>query len=1381
MVMRTIAATAVLVLAATAISSAADVKDDVFANLGTEFTKQAQPVLKKYCYECHSAEVQEAELNLAAFESIADVRRGAQAWQKVGTMLDTRQMPPPEAEQPTDEERAELHQWVQRYLKEEASSTAGDPGRVVLRRLNNSEYTYTLRDLTGIDLLEPAREFPVDGAAGEGFTNTGAALVMSPSLLTKYLDAGKEIAGHAVMLPGGIRFSSKTTARDWTDEVLAEIRKFYAQFSDGGGATQVNIQGIVFGTNEGGRMPVERYLAATLAERDALSSGKKSIEAVASEKQLNAKYLRILWDTLTSSEPSLILDDIRGRWRQSKVEEATALAARINQWQAALWRFTTVGHIGKVGGPKSWMEAVNPLVSRQEIRFKIPASESGSDVVLYLSASDAGDGNDRDFVVWEQPRLVAPGRPDLLLRDVRSVSQQLVARRKQILAKTADYLAAADEARRAQGNFKPAAIAQRHKLETDALIAWLDYLGIGTGNAEVKIDSYFTQQMKGVAGYEFVNGWGSDATPQIVANSSDQHVRIPGNMAAHGVVVHPSPTLQTATGWKSPVTGSFRISGTVQHAHPECGNGVTWTLELRRGATRQQLAKGDSQGATIVPVGPIENLAIQRGDVVSLLVGPRDGNHACDLTAVNLIAATADREWNLARDISPNILAANPHADTFGNKDVWHLYTEPLSVHSGPIIPADSALAKWNAATDANEKLNLAAAMQTLLTGDAPSEAGSPDGVLYRQLTSLGGPLMSAVRAAEKDTPTAKASNPKEPSWGLDVARFGVHPNGNRLDSTNLYVRAPSLIEVRLPADLVEGCEFVAAASLHASGTDQGTVQLQVGAANPGENTGINPTVPILAAEKAQQRVLAALDAFRDVFPAALCYTKIVPVDEAVTLTLFYREDDALKRLMLDEQQATELDRLWNELHFVSQDALTLVDAFEQLLEYASQDSDPKMFEPMRDSIYGSASAFREAQIAAEPVHLQAVLDLAGRAYRRPLTDAESDELRSLYRELRTQEIPHDEAIRLTLARVFVSPAFLYRFEQPGPGTERGQISDWELATRLSYFLWSSLPDEKLLAKAAAGELKQPDTLRAQAQRMLKDARVRRMAMEFGCQWLHIRDFDQHNEKSEGHFPTFTALRDEMYEESIQFFTDLFQNDGSVLAIVDADYTFLNEELAKHYGVPNVSGPEWRKIEGVKQFSRGGILTQSTTLAMQSGASRTSPILRGNWISETLLGERLPRPPKDVPQLPDTVPEGLTERQLIEMHSSHAACAKCHSRIDPFGFALENFDAIGRYRANSPDGKPLDTKSKTLDGVDLEGLEGLQRYLLTTRRDDFLRQFCKKLLGYALGRGVQLSDEPLLAEMQRRLEANDYHVSAAVEAIVTSEQFRMIRGQEAGE
>ncbi len=878
------------------------------------------------------------------------------------------------------------------------------------------------------------------------------------------------------------------------------------------------------------------------------------------------------------------------------------------------------------------------------------------------------------------------------------------------------------------------------------------------------------------------------------------------------------------------MTAKFRVDATVTHAHPECGNGVTWSLELRRGATRQRLAAGIAQGPQEVKVHRIEHLAIQAGDLVSLLIGPRDGNHACDLTTIELkLTSTGDGEqtWDLAGDVSSDVLAGNPHADRFGNQGIWHFYTEPDKGGSetGPVIPAGSLLARWQLASNADEKRKLADDVQKLLTSGPPAGTGSPDVMLYRQLASLGGPLFGRiprVRAGETLTKVSRANaqslNPgmDRAEWGLDPARFGKHPSGRAIDAASLCVHAPSVITVRLPADLCSGCELVTTGVLDKDTGAMGSVQLEVVAGKPRRESGLLPSevmvtvangqwtannqrtsyaTPIIVNEKSatRQRIESAFDDFRRLFPAALCYTKIVPVDEVVTLTLFYREDDQLARLMLNETQQARLNRLWDELHYISQDALSLVDAFAQLMEYATQDADPKVFEPMRKPINDRAAAFRQHLIDTRPKHLDALLDFAGRAYRRPLTEAESQDLRALYGKMRKQEIPHDEAFRLLLARVLVAPAFLYRVEKPGPGAGQGPISDWEVASRLSYFLWSTQPDEELRQAAAAGRLSDPKTLVAQMRRMLHDPKTRRLATEFACQWLHIVDFDHLDEKSERHFPTFAGLRGAMYEESIQFFTDLFQNDGSVLDILNADYTFLNEPLAKHYGIPlrQASQPAgqpasadprsgWHRVDGIKQYGRGGILGQATTLAKQSGASRTSPILRGNWISEVLLGERLPRPPKGVPVLPEdeAATDGLTVRQLVEKHSSDAKCAVCHRRIDPFGFSLEGFDAIGRRRAKDLGDRLIDTRVKAMDGAQFDGLDGLRTYLLTVRGEAFVRQFCRKLLGYALGRSVQLSDEPLLTLMQSELKAKNHHFVSAVEVIIRSRQFREIRGRE---
>jgi len=1406
-----------LVLArASILTSLAPASDGRFEPLAEQFANEIRPLVERYCVECHAGETPEGDLDLSAFQSLADVRTVPRTWQKVLEMLESGQMPPKDATQPDEPQRMRLRQWVGDYLKVEAAALAGDPGHVPLRRLTSAEYTYAIRDLTRVAALSPAEEFPVDAAAGEGFTNSGSAQVMSSSLLTKYLDAAKEVASHAVLLPDGVRFSPATTRRDWTEEVLVEIRQLYATYSDSQGGSQVNLQGIVFETNGGGRLPVERYFEALLTNRDALVAGATTIDAVARDHGLSPKYLGTLWRELQGSDAndgtetdSLLIDRLRTGWQTATAADAPALAAYVAQWHQSLWRFSSIGHIGKLGGPKAWQEPVTPLVARQELRLELPAPTDRGDIVLYLAARDAGDGNENDYLVWERPRLVVPGRDDLLLRDLRRVTSELVARRQRIHKTAEPCLAAAADASVSEQVVPFEQLAEKHQVDHDSLAAWLEYLGIGSGGTQ--LGTPLTRTVTSTAGYDFIQGWVGDDALSVVANSSDQHVRIPGNMQPHSVAVHPSPTLAVAVAWRSPVFTALDIKGLVTHAHPECGDGVQWTLELRRGGTRTRLASGTAQGANGVAVGPLEKVAMQVGDVVALVIDARHGNHSCDLTTIDLTLADGTHTWNLAADVSPDILAANPHDDRQGNAAVWHFFSQPAE-GSGSSIPTGSLLARWQTAANVDEKQRLAGEIARLLeAGPSSLPPDAPDATLYRQLTSLNGPLCRAAWHAPDGTPAEGAIDEKFATIGLDAAAFGKHPDGSPIEPASLCVRAPSVIEVRLPADMVEGCEFVVAGALHSDTGAEGTVQAQVLTEKPNQEHGLvaskvtetagqgpwtsnDPriayTVPIIATEgsDARRQIEAALEEFRQLFPAALCYSKIVPVDEVITLSLFHREDEPLRRLMLDEPETARLERLWDELHFISQDAFLRVDAFEQLWQYATQDADPKVFEPLRQPILDRAAEFRQQLLDAEPRHVEAVLKLASRAFRRPLEPNEIDDLRQLYRTLRDEQLSHEEAIRLLIARVLVAPAFLYRGEkgrgQDAHDSQRSDqiavyaarpVSDLELATRLSFFLWSTLPDDELRATAERGQLRDEETLVSQARRMLRDPRMRRLATEFGCQWLHIYDFDSHDEKSEAAFPTFLGLREAMYEESIRFLADLFGRDGSVLEVLDADHTFLNEDLARHYGIPDVTGSPWRRVDGVKRFGRGGILGLASTLSKQSGASRSSPILRGNWVCEVLLGEKLPKPPAGIPQIPDVVPAGLTERQLIEMHSSVESCAKCHARIDPLGFALEAFDGIGRTRPLIPGLPLIDTRATLADGTRLDGLEGLRSYLLTTRREDFVRQFCRKLLGYALGRETQLSDEPLLDDMQARLAANGFRVSIAVEMIVRSAQFRMAR------
>ncbi|MDP7017179.1 MAG: DUF1592 domain-containing protein [Pirellulaceae bacterium] len=1327
------------------------------------FAPEIQPLLKKYCFSCHAGDTTEADIDLAAYADVASARRDLKSWQKARRMLVSRQMPPKESKQLNDKERQRLTGWVKDFLTREAAALAGDPGRVVLRRMNNDEYTYAIRDLTGVAALSPAAEFPVDGAAGEGFTNTGDALAMSPSLVRKYLDAGKQVAKHMALTPTGIRFSEHTTRHDKTNDALDRIRRMYDASTDKQGGTAVNLQGIKFETNQGGRLDILKYLTATLAERDALASGAKKLDDVARERNLNPKYLGILWATLNSegNERSFLLDQFRERWRAAQVDDAAALAKFVGQWQSALWKFNSIGHIGREGGAQAWMEPVSPLAARQQLSVKIPADRKDVEIPLHLVATDAGDGNAADVVVWRNPQLVIPGSGAVPLSKLASGYARLQEVRRERLSKVAKYLAAAS----ARGDENVTQLAARHGVDEAGLRGWLEYLAISKPGVPVAVTGHYTKQMRKGGNYDFIQGWGTTGTPSVSANSSDQQVRIPGIARPHSVFVHPSPTLFTAIGWRSPTSGVVRIDARLSDAHPECGNGVEWFLQHRTSNAVSNLWKGDFEIAGSAKM-ETKTMAVRQGELLSFLVGPRDKTHACDLTAIDLTiteVAGEKRTWDLAKEVSGNILNGNPHADLFGNVDTWHFYKGAMSdvnkqAAATRTIPPQSLLAKWIDEKDAARRGELARRVQQLAIGPRPKQQNTPDLFLYDQLQELASPpIQTLLKNAQPD------------------GRFGKHPRGSKIAANDLVVLAPSRQTIMLPGSLAAGGDVVVTGELDGEHGREGSVQLALTINEP-TAPALSERSPLLAHDGSAARARAekALDQFRNLFPPALCYARVVPVDEVVTLTLFHREDEHLQRLMLNEQQTARLNQLWDELYYISREPLRLVVAFEQISEFATQDRPDlvKAFKVLDKPIRDRAAAFQKRLIETEPAHVEAVLEFADRAWRRRLSSTDEQSLRSFYGAMRSGGIEHDQAIRLLLARVLASPAYLYRLERPRGEEKSSPVSGHELASRLSFFLWSSVPDEPLRRAADAGQLLDEKTLLAHTHRLLDGERTRRLAVQFACQWLHVRDFDQNDEKNEKLYPEFAGLRDDMYEEVIRFFVDMFQNDRSILSILDSDHTFLNEPLAKHYGIGGVTGSEWRRVGGVRAHRRGGILAMAATLSKQSGASRTSPILRGNWVYETLLGERLPRPPANVPQLPELVPRGQTARQLIEEHSANPGCVNCHSKIDSYGFSLEQYDTIGRVRE-----KEVDTEAVLEDGTKIKGVDGLRDYLLNERRDEVIGQFCRKLLGYALGREIQLSDEPLLAEMQQRLRKNDYRFHVLIETIVTSRQFRQIRGK----
>jgi hypothetical protein len=404
---------------------------------------------------------------------------------------------------------------------------------------------------------------------------------------------------------------------------------------------------------------------------------------------------------------------------------------------------------------------------------------------------------------------------------------------------------------------------------------------------------------------------------------------------------------------------------------------------------------------------------------------------------------------------------------------------------------------------------------------------------------------------------------------------------------------------------------------------------------------------------------------------------------------------------------------------------------------------------------------------------------LMRRAYRRPITDADLQVPLKFYRDARTDG-GFETGIEMALRAVLVSPEFLFRIEPDpagvAPNTAYG-ISDLELASRLSFFLWSSIPDDELLEAAIRGKLKAPAVLEQQVRRMLADARSRALVSNFAEQWLYLRNLASATPDMRL-FPDFDDnLRQAFRQETELFFESIMREDRNVLDLLRANYTFVNERLAKHYGIPNVYGSRFRRITFGEDSVRGGLLRQGSVLTVTSYATRTSPVIRGKWILANILGAPPPPPLPAVPALKENSGGGktLSMRERMAEHRDNPACSGCHQLMDPVGFSLENYDAVGRWRT-AEGGAPIDASGGLPGGSKFEGVSGLQRALLS-RPEIFLTTFTEKLLTYALGRGVEYYDAPAVREVVRQARTKDFRFSSFILGIVSSTPFQMRRAQ----
>jgi uncharacterized protein DUF1592/uncharacterized protein DUF1588/uncharacterized protein DUF1587/uncharacterized protein DUF1585/uncharacterized protein DUF1595 len=434
---------------------------------------------------------------------------------------------------------------------------------------------------------------------------------------------------------------------------------------------------------------------------------------------------------------------------------------------------------------------------------------------------------------------------------------------------------------------------------------------------------------------------------------------------------------------------------------------------------------------------------------------------------------------------------------------------------------------------------------------------------------------------------------------------------------------------------------------------------------------------------------------------------------------------------------------------------------------------------PSRRRIFTCQPETPETKIADDRCAKSILLRLARVAYRRPVTDKDVDPLLAFFARNRADGGDFESSIELAIRRLLVSPEFLFRVEHDPEGVAPGtnyRINDLELASRLSFFLWSSVPDEQLLGLAARGRLHDRNVLRAQVRRMLADRRSEALVSNFVGQWLQVRNLEA-KRPSEPLFPNFDdSLRNAFRRETELFFESILREDRSVVELLSADYTFINERLALHYGIPNVKGSHFRRVS-LPDERRRGILGQGSVLLVTSHAIRTSPVLRGKWILTNILGTPPPDPPANVPPLKETaVGERVTlsVRELMAQHRKNPVCAACHSMIDPAGFALENFDAVGKWRDTDDSGKPIDPTGELPDSTRFNGVTDF-RQALTNRPERFVNTITEKLLTYALGRGLTYQDAPYVRKVRNAAATSNYRLSSIIYGIIESDPFLMRR------
>jgi len=617
---------------------------------------------------------------------------------------------------------------------------------------------------------------------------------------------------------------------------------------------------------------------------------------------------------------------------------------------------------------------------------------------------------------------------------------------------------------------------------------------------------------------------------------------------------------------------------------------------------------------------------------------------------------------------------------------------------------------------------------------------------------------------------------------GRPVA-WGSHPEGDELPSDSIGVQAPMVLELRIPEGMEDARILRLTSRLDPDHHKNASVYSAVDDSLPKWHEHVIRERRILGTGMGTKGMTSPRASDADhagwMFGQStnIFFKATSKVDQetkpwleldALDAQMFFWADDELRE-MAGGGATLDSDFLYHfayyylplkdYLPFMSEEQLAEFETWKRLVAYSLR------------SAHGQGDPAVEQQVARREL-----TDFVTRAWRQQPDEAVIEGLMQFYHTARANGLTMTEGLRQAIVPALVSPQFLYRFI-PARGTEIAKLDSRHLAEKLAFLLWGSLPDDRLLSLGRDGRLQQPEVLEQEVARMLADERARGFAEEFAGFWLQFADFTSNANPDPERFEHFTPrVKEAMAEEPILFFQDLFAANRPITETLSADYTYLNEPLAEHYGISGVKGNEMRKVK-LEDRRRGGILGMGSFLTKNSAPLRTSPVRRGAWLYETVLGVHLPPPPPNVGMISDDeVNEaGMTAREQLEEHRDNPACFSCHDRIDPLGIALEGFDPVGRWREKMLDGSPVDDQGRFVSTGDvLDGLEGLRAYL-QERDEEFLAQFCRKLVGYMLGRSVKVTDKPLLTAMMEALAADEYRPRAAILTILTSPQFQYRR------